>query len=151
MLILDGHSSHVNMKFVKWADSHGIILLILPPHTTHRLQPLDVGLFQPLFIAYSKELDNLMNDSGAHVSMSKILFYPIFRVAWNASFTKENILHAWEKAGIWPLEPDLILSQITRPSSPPPQYVPDYLKTPQSSKTIGQFQKSYLRFPTNAK
>ena len=45
LLIIDGLSSHVNMAFVDWADQHGIILLILPPYTTHRLQPLDVGLF----------------------------------------------------------------------------------------------------------
>jgi hypothetical protein len=37
LLIVDGHSSHVNMAFVDWADQHGIILLILPPHTTHCL------------------------------------------------------------------------------------------------------------------
>ena len=37
LLIVDGHSSHVNMAFVEWADSHGIILLILPPHTTQCL------------------------------------------------------------------------------------------------------------------
>ena len=37
LLIVDGHSSHVNMAFVDWADKNGIILLILPPHTTHRL------------------------------------------------------------------------------------------------------------------
>jgi hypothetical protein len=35
LLIVDGHSSHVNMAFVDWADQHGIILLILPPYTTH--------------------------------------------------------------------------------------------------------------------
>jgi len=35
LLIVDGHSSHVNIAFVNWADQHGIILLILPPHTTH--------------------------------------------------------------------------------------------------------------------
>jgi hypothetical protein len=45
LLILDGYLSHVNMDFVKWADAYNIILLILPPHTTYRLQPLDVGLF----------------------------------------------------------------------------------------------------------
>jgi len=45
LLIVDGHSSHVNMAFVDWANQHGIILLILPPHTTQRLQPLNVGLF----------------------------------------------------------------------------------------------------------
>jgi hypothetical protein len=31
LLIVDGHSSHVNMAFVDWANQHGIILLILPP------------------------------------------------------------------------------------------------------------------------
>jgi hypothetical protein len=45
LLIIDGHSSHINMAFVDWADQHGIILLILPPYTTHCLQPLDVSLF----------------------------------------------------------------------------------------------------------
>ena len=34
LLIVDGHSSHVNIAFVDWADQHGIILLILPPYTT---------------------------------------------------------------------------------------------------------------------
>jgi hypothetical protein len=37
LLIVDGHSSHVNMAFIDFADKHGIIILILPPHTTHRL------------------------------------------------------------------------------------------------------------------
>jgi hypothetical protein len=37
LLIVDGHLSHVNMAFVDWANTHSIILLILPPHTTQRL------------------------------------------------------------------------------------------------------------------
>ena len=37
LLIVDGHSSHVNMAFINWANENGIILLILPPHMTHRL------------------------------------------------------------------------------------------------------------------
>ena len=45
LLIVDGYSSYINMAFIDWADQHGIILLILPPYTTHRLQPIDVGLF----------------------------------------------------------------------------------------------------------
>lgn len=32
LLIVDGHSSHVNMTFVNWTDENNIILLILPPH-----------------------------------------------------------------------------------------------------------------------
>ena len=52
LLIVDGHSSHVNMKFIDLCDSLNIILLILPPHSTHRLQPLNIGLFKPLATFY---------------------------------------------------------------------------------------------------
>jgi DDE superfamily endonuclease len=48
LLIVDGHSSHVNTRFLNSCDVHGIILAILPPHSTHRLQPLEVGIFSPL-------------------------------------------------------------------------------------------------------
>ena len=54
LLIVDGHSSHVNMRFICYADANRIILVILPPHSTHRLQPLDVGLFSPLTTYYSQ-------------------------------------------------------------------------------------------------
>jgi DDE superfamily endonuclease len=47
------------MAFLNWATSHQILVLILPPHSTHRLQPLDVGLFQPLAMAYTKQLNKL--------------------------------------------------------------------------------------------
>jgi hypothetical protein len=100
LLIVDGHSSHVNMAFVDWADQHGIILLILPPHTTHRLQPLDVGLFQPLSTNYSWELDQMMNESGGHVAMTKSFFWPMFKRAWDKAFTKKNIQSAFRKSGI---------------------------------------------------
>ena len=57
LLIVDGHSSHVNWAFVTLADTLRILLLIFPPHTTHRLQLLDIGLFSPLVQAYTKRLD----------------------------------------------------------------------------------------------
>lgn len=37
LLIVDGHSSHVNMEFINLCDKLRIILMILPPHSTHRL------------------------------------------------------------------------------------------------------------------
>jgi hypothetical protein len=48
LLIVNGHNSHVNMRFINYYDQNRILLTILPPHSTHRLQPLDVGLFAPL-------------------------------------------------------------------------------------------------------
>jgi hypothetical protein len=151
LLIVNGHSSHVNMEFVDWADRHGIILLILPPYTTHRLQPLNVGLFQPLSTGYSKQLEDLMSNSRGLVSMTKALFYPLFKPAWDAAFTETNIQHAWQKSGIWPIYPHDILAQVTRPPPIADEPSPQALKTPKSLKAIRQFQKSYLRSPTSAK
>jgi DDE superfamily endonuclease len=81
LLIVDGHSSHVNMKFIDWADRHRIIIMILPPHSTHRLQPLDVGLFSPLATAYSNEITQLMNNGFGYVSISKREFWPMFKTS----------------------------------------------------------------------
>ena len=74
LLIVDRHSSHVNWSFISLADSLQILLLVLPPHTTHRLQPLDVGLFSPLSNAYSKKLNAYTHKSLGWVSMTKSMF-----------------------------------------------------------------------------
>ena len=48
VLLLDGHTSHINLESAKFARENGIILYCLPAHTTHALQPCDVGFFKPL-------------------------------------------------------------------------------------------------------
>jgi hypothetical protein len=53
LLILDGHSSHAIFRFKELAHEYKIILLYLPAHITHRLQPLDVGIFKPQSDFYS--------------------------------------------------------------------------------------------------
>jgi hypothetical protein len=52
LLILDGHASHVTFEFIQYCQEHNIVPLCLPPHSTHYLQPLDVGIFGPLAQAY---------------------------------------------------------------------------------------------------
>jgi hypothetical protein len=47
LFILDGHNSHVTLEVVQEAKSAGLDLLMLPSHTTHALQPLDVAVFKP--------------------------------------------------------------------------------------------------------
>ena len=53
LLIVDGHNSHVNLPFIEYADTNRILLAVFPPHSTHRLQPLDIRLYSPLTIYYS--------------------------------------------------------------------------------------------------
>ena len=38
LLIVDGHSSHFTWSFLEYAKEKGIVVICLPPHTTHVLQ-----------------------------------------------------------------------------------------------------------------
>ncbi|KAI4463339.1 hypothetical protein MML48_4g00000394 [Holotrichia oblita] len=48
LLILDGHSSHSSSVVLETAEAANVILLCLPPHMTHYLQPLDRAFFKYL-------------------------------------------------------------------------------------------------------
>jgi hypothetical protein len=88
------------MKFINLADKLRIIILILPPHFTHRLQPLDVPLFVLLAIFYTNSLNTLMFNSLDMVSISKRVFWNVFLPAWKQAFLEKNIASGFEKTGI---------------------------------------------------
>jgi hypothetical protein len=53
--MLDGHNSHYTFIFCKYAADKKIIIY-LPSHTTHALQPCDVGVFGPLTQSWKHEV-----------------------------------------------------------------------------------------------
>jgi hypothetical protein len=85
------------MRFIDYADANRIVLAVLPPHSTHRLQPLDVGLFSPLATYYSQQIDRLLVESQGLVRLTKRDFWLLFYEAWRQAFTMKNIQSAWEK------------------------------------------------------
>ena len=56
LLIFDGHHSHISLELIELARANNIHLLCLPPHSTHLLQPLDVGVFGPVKATWRKIL-----------------------------------------------------------------------------------------------
>ena len=61
VLILDGHVSHCrNMEAINLARSAGVRRISLPPHTTHRLQALDVAFFGPMGQFYDEAMRKWM-------------------------------------------------------------------------------------------
>ena len=48
LLVVDGHESHNSANSKQYCKEHKIITLCMPPHSSHLLQPLDVGCFDPL-------------------------------------------------------------------------------------------------------
>ena len=74
LLILDGHNSHCTFKFCKYAADNKIIVLCLPPHTTHALQPCDVGAFGPLAQSW-KRVVTLASQSLIPITKANFLSY----------------------------------------------------------------------------
>ena len=62
-----------------------IILLCLPPHTTHITQPSDVSVFKPLNVNLQECCHKFQEHPGRVVT--KYQFSELFNQAWNMSMT----------------------------------------------------------------
>lgn len=69
------------MQFIDYCNEHNILLAILPPHSTHRLQLLDVSVFSPLATAYSSQIDDFIKSSQGFSRVTKRSFWMLFREA----------------------------------------------------------------------
>ena len=112
LLFVDGHGSHLNMKFLDWCDQHRILVAIYPPHLTHRLQPLDVSLFSPLATYYSQELKNWISRCQTLCGFTKREFFSLFWCSFQRAFTPKNIASGRRKTGLYPFNPDIVLDQV---------------------------------------
>jgi hypothetical protein len=102
LLLLDGHSSHLTKDFVNYCNDHRILIAVYPSHSTHMLQPLDVGMFGPLSTAYSTELSNYLHHSHGISPVRKGDFFDLFWRAWCTTFKKETIKNSFKATGIYP-------------------------------------------------
>jgi hypothetical protein len=69
LLILDNHESHITIDAINKARDNGIVMLTIPPHTSHKLQPLDVTVFGPFKKYYNIACKNwLSTNPGKLVS-----------------------------------------------------------------------------------
>jgi len=104
------HESHHSLEFQELCKEKNIYTLCMPPHSSHLLQPLDVGCFSPLKRAYSREIEALIRHHINHIT--KLEFLPAFKTAFQRSFTSANICSAFRGAGLVPLQPDVVLSKL---------------------------------------
>ena len=110
LLILDGHGSHITASFIAGCINYNIDLLVLPPHTSHILQPLDISLFAPLKRALAIETDTTSRiDSGR---ISRVEWTESYIRAREKAFISTNILSGWRATGLYPLSPITILETL---------------------------------------
>ena len=109
LLLVDGHSTHINIEVSKFCSQNGILLYCLPPHLSHILQPLDVGFCSSLKKSWQKAVSEYhLKNIGAAVT--KDTFANVFKDAWTNTVKMQTIIHSFEKAGICPLNKEKVLN-----------------------------------------
>jgi hypothetical protein len=110
LLIIDGHESHDSLDFQQYCKENKIITICMPPHSSHLLQPLDVGCFAPLKKAYGRQAEDLMRNRITHIT--KLEFLPCFIRAYNAAITPSNIQGGFRGAGLVPFDPQRVITAL---------------------------------------
>lgn len=101
ILFVDNHRSHTSLQAIDFARDSGIIMVGFPPHTTHRLQPMDVSFFGPFKTYFSQECDSyLVNHPGTTIMDKNIC--ELFRPAYEKAATIANAVNGFRRSGIFP-------------------------------------------------
>lgn len=88
------------------------------------LQPLDVGFFSPLTTAYRKHLEENSRLAKSYI-MDKVDYIRLIQMARKNAATHTSITHAWQKSGLFPIQPQIVLDKWglkapeKRPVTPP--------------------------------
>ncbi|KAG5280574.1 hypothetical protein AALO_G00061680 [Alosa alosa] len=119
LLIFDGHKAHPSPPVVEAAKREGVILLHLPRHTSHVLQPLEVGFFGHLEADFATVTGNLSrlkksnNNIVSRTEFAKIVHHPYQRAK-----AKGVVVRGFKKCGIFPLRRAAIKSSHLRRRKP---------------------------------
>ena len=105
LLILDGHNLHCTYSFCRFAEKHKIIIICLPSHTTHVLQPCDVGVFGPLSSCWKSEVNKA---ARGHVPITKSNLISHYSQARVKAFQPSTIKAAFKQTGISPTDRDAL-------------------------------------------
>jgi len=89
LLILNGHGSHATPKFNQYCVENKIITLYMPAYTLHLLQPLNVGCFSALKVAYRCKIGELARQEIFYINKEEFLYVYLYVRA--AVISEQNI------------------------------------------------------------
>lgn len=106
LLIMDNAECHMTIGAVKYAIDNGIVILTLPPHTTARLQPLDVSIYGPFKACY-KVMVHDYQLTHPHSPVREQQVPEMACNAWIKACTPANVLSGFRSTGIWPINREI--------------------------------------------
>ena len=106
LLIVDGHSSHKEYAVIQMARKNNVHMLSLPPHSTHKMQPLDRTIMGPFKNMFSEQCSLWMRKNH----FQRITEFEIAGLV-NHAFTKicrmDLAKSGFECSGIHPINPNI--------------------------------------------
>jgi len=103
LLIVVGHYSHTkNLDVVDKAKGHSVATVSLPPHSTHKMQPLDVGFMKPLKTYYAQEIETWLGSNPGRV-VTPFVVWKLFGPAYRRAATMEASVNSFVKLDSLPI------------------------------------------------
>jgi hypothetical protein len=95
----------------------------MPPHSSHLLQPLNVGCFAVLKRSYGRLVERLMSLGVNHIDKQE--FIPLYQQARIEALHENNVRSGFAATGLVPFNPDRVLSLLhAQYYTPSPQLLP---------------------------
>jgi hypothetical protein len=79
----------------------------MPAHSSHLLQPLEMGCFAPSSKAHGRQAENLIRNQINHITKAE--FLPCFSTAFKALFAPSNIQGGFRGDGLVPFDPEWVI------------------------------------------
>jgi hypothetical protein len=117
LLVMDGHGSHLTPQFDTLCMENNIVPICMPSHSSHLLQPLDVGCFGVLKHFYGQAVQDLARIGSTDIK--KLDFLHLYPTTRAATYTTSTIASSFMASGIIPYAPEVVLSKLeVHPPSP---------------------------------
>ncbi|XP_065656743.1 uncharacterized protein LOC136082093 [Hydra vulgaris] len=101
LIVLDGHHSHKTLEAINFCRDNGIHLITLPPHCTHKMQPLDCTFFKPLKVGYNTASNWMLSHQGCRISFFNMA--GIFATAFNFTANINKAINNFRCSGLYPI------------------------------------------------
>ena len=119
MIIGDNLAAHLSPVTLKRASEVKVFFRLLPPNTTHFMQPLDVSFFSPLKGSWKQQLLDYKRTKLSKTVLKKD-FAAEFKKLF-ATIKKETIISGFKATGLVPFNPEAAVARMPCTRSETPQ------------------------------
>lgn len=133
-------------EFIDFCEKNNILLYFLPPHTSHILQPLDVGVFHAYKHWHSEAIEDATQTGCG--KFTKVEFLSALFEIRRRTFKQRTLKHAFRLTGLNPWNPSVALERLqdsklfTDESSSNSSF--SITNTPQTARQIDRFNRHLL-------